>query len=118
VLKAISIASFFASLVLLSFAFGRFVAFTQTDYYVLDGDPEMVILYMTGDRLIATTADRANKIAGDSLSVIFLEDLGDRTITLEEIGPLIPTSRVQQVPSPIPDPTLTPISTTVTPPPP
>jgi hypothetical protein len=78
------------SMSFLSFSLGRFSAAVQYDFYIISGRPELAVLYLTSERLVASTFDRNTSTLGAEITAIFLEDLDGRLLKLEQVGPLKP----------------------------
>ena len=83
---------------LLASTAGDAEALQQKEFYVTDTTPEMVVLRVYGDTMIAAPFDRATKEVRKSSRLLKISEGGGPTLTLEEIGPLKP------VPAPTPSP--------------
>jgi hypothetical protein len=101
-------------LFLMVFGLGRYSALSQARYFVVNSDPESVILYMSSDRAIVAPFDRDNNQVIAVFEIINLDSDLNLSFYAEEIGPI----RVQKeisalgvmktstpMPSPSPSPT-------------
>lgn len=96
----------FAALImssLLSSTAGDAEALQQKEFYVTDTTPEMVVLRIYGDTMVAAPFDRATKEVRKSFRLLKISEGVGPTLTLEEVGPLKPV--------PAPTPSLAPAKT-------
>ncbi|MEW6330611.1 MAG: hypothetical protein AB1560_04030 [Pseudomonadota bacterium] len=78
----------FAVVVLLSYMSGNGNAKYQESYYVLDSDPEHVVLRIYDSLLIAAPLNRKNKTITNTLVIYDLTKDGRITLRQEQVGPL------------------------------
>ncbi len=73
--------------IVLIFCLGRISAKVKSNYYVLNTDPETVVLWNTDEYLIAAPFDRNSKTVERKISIIAIPDK-EINISDEAIGPL------------------------------
>jgi hypothetical protein len=91
----------FASLIAFSFiasTAGEAEALQQKTFYVTNTTPELVVLRIYGDTVIAAPFDRASKEVHKSFRILKVSDDAGLALTLEEVGPL----KLVPAPTPVP----------------
>ena len=73
-----------------SFEIGKSTAFRQDDYYIIEGEPELAIIAIYGDRIISMPINREKKTLQRKLYLLNTQIVAEKGkgMTLEKIGAL------------------------------
>lgn len=73
----------------LAFQFGKSEAQKNTEFLVMQSEPEIVVLRVYGDTLVAATFNRNTHELGTGIKILDIHELGDKMFKNETIGPLL-----------------------------
>ena len=77
-----------ALFVVLAFPAGRYIARSQTYFYVLSESTDVALLRIYGDKAISASFDREAKEISKNLTILTLSNQGELKLNYEKIGPL------------------------------